>query len=158
MKLVVAIALFFFVGCTAARPAVQFSGIPAGPRRVEDRAMPARPDSEPLPDDVNYAEPLLEGDKAPRDGILLSPEKVARFVAIDNGYNQIFGLYESDRVTWQQQRVYYEETIDQANKEIVRLSPTWWDENKFEVGLVGGFIVGVGVTLGIVYGVDQLTN
>lgn len=157
MKTLIAITLFSF-GCTAARPAVQYQGIPPGPRRVEDVALPDRPNPESLPEAQNYAIPLPQGTKAPKDGILLSPEKMERALELMLSYDELRTLYENDRIVWQNQRGTYEDTLVEANKEIVRLNPTWWDDHKLEIGLVGGAVIGIGLSLGVIYGVDQLSD
>ena len=117
--------------------------------------LPDRPDLEPLPEDVNYAVPLLEGTPAPQDGILLSPEKTKYYIGFKLNYDKLRGLYDKDRLVWQQQRIYYEETIKESNKQIVNLQPTWWEENKLTTGVVGGILIGVGVSLGIMYGIEN---
>jgi hypothetical protein len=156
LKTLTAISLAFMVACGATKPAVQYPGIPEGPRRVEATPLPPLPNKDPLAEDQNYSIPLLEGDKSPKDGILLSPEKVDRVLQLDLSYDELRKLYAYDKTIWQQQRIFYEESLGQANNQIIKLTPDWWSENKLPLGVVTGFVLGTLATIGIVYGINQV--
>lgn len=96
------------------------------------------------------------GDVVDKPGVLLSPDKAARAKKWQDGYLNLRLLYETDRQIWQQHRIVYEERTAQANAEIKRLSPSWWDENKGNILWAGGFIMGAASSIAIVYGLDQV--
>ena len=91
-----------------------------------------------------------------RDGILISPEKAARAKLWQVSYKSLLELYEIDRQIFTQHRIIYDERLTQANAEISRLSPSWWDENKGTIGWATGFVAGAVATIAIVYAVDEV--
>ena len=147
--------LIFSAACGRTIPVVQYKGIDDKAFHVEERALPDKPDSDPIPEDKNYAHPLTKGQSAPADGVLLSPEKSARALKYKVGYNEILNLYQADRDVWRHNRAIYEERLKQANAEIKRLAPDWWAAHIGSIGFVGGLIFGSMLSVGIVYGVRE---
>ena len=155
MRSLVAIALVFAVGCGASTPVVQYSGI-REEQHVEKKKLPDPPDSEAIPKEKDWVKPLPAGKTHTEDGVLLSPEKAVRAKKWQDGYKNLRNLYELDRKVWGAQRTVYEERLGQANAEIKRRSPSWWDENKGTIAWAAGFVMGAAATVGIVYSVDQV--
>ena len=150
-----ALAVALVVGCSATTPVPQYPNI-SDKQYVESRSLPVRPDAEKIPVDQDWARSMVAGACTPDPGVLLSPDKAARAKAWQNGYNNVRELYELDRQVWQQHRIVYEERMSQANAEIRRLSPSWWTENKGNILLAGGFIMGAASSIAIVYGLDRV--
>jgi len=152
MKTLILIAL---VGCAASTPVPQYAGI--DPKQyVETKTLPDRPDKDPIPADKDWVLPLPAGQTAKQDGILLSPDKAGRAKLWQEGYNSLRNLYDIDRQIWTQQRIVYDERLSQANAEIKRRSPSWWDENKGTLSWVGGFVMGAATSVAIVYGLEHV--
>jgi len=154
VKQAVAILVVLAMGCGSAVPVIQYSGLPEK-QHIEKRDLPDPPDKEAIPVDRDWVKPLPAGAVHDQHGILISPEKAARAKQWQLGYRNLRDLYEVDRAIWSEQRVIYDERLRQANKDIEKLSPSWWSSNKGTVGMTLGFVVGVAATVGIVYGVDE---
>lgn len=147
--------MLFAVGCGASTPVPRYANI-SDKQYVESKPLPDRPDAIAIPEDQNWAKPLMAGQCTEADGIILSPEKAARAKLWQEGYNGLRGLYETDRQIWQNHRIVYEERTSQANAEIKRLSPSWWAENSSQILWVGGFLMGAATSIAIVYGLEHV--
>jgi len=152
---VLSILTLFAFGCGAATPVVQYKPIPES-QYVEKKDLPEAPDANPIPKDGDWVKALPAGTMHDRDGILISPEKAARAKLWQVSYKSLLELYEIDRQIFTQHRIIYDERLTQANAEISRLSPSWWDENKGTIGWATGFVAGAAATIAIVYAVDEV--
>jgi hypothetical protein len=74
----------------------------------------------------------------------MSEAKAARFGLFKVRYVELRRLYAADRMIWKAHRELYEERLQLADRTIQELQPGWWDRHKGEVGVLGGFILGVG--------------
>ena len=122
-------------------------------RRPEQRALPPSPREEKLPAGVAGEEwvlPAEQGATVPKAGLLASEARVARDILFRTRYDELRKVFDADRMVWKTHRDYYEERLHLAQDEIARLQPTWWDEHKGSLYLVGGVLVGFGLTLGVV--------
>lgn len=155
MMRLVAIAVLAAAGCSASTPVPQYPGIKEK-QHVEARELPPRPDAEPISPEQDWVQALPAGKCAEKDGILLSPEKAVRAKLWQTAYNGLRNLYDLDRQVWGQHRIVYEERTQQANAEIKRLAPSWWQENKGTIAWAGGFLMGAAATIAILYGVEQV--
>jgi len=152
-----------FMGCGAAKPVVQYKSIPEA-QYVEQRDLPDSPALEPISKESDWVKALPAStctdergvERKTEHGIVMSPEKAARAKRWQDAYNSLRGLYELDRQIFSQHRIIYDERTKQANEEIVRLSPSWWMENKGTLGWGAGFIAGAAATIAIVYAVDEV--
>jgi hypothetical protein len=162
MRLLVILAVLS-VGCGAATPVVQYKGIPEA-QYVEQKKLPDSPASEPIAKKDNWVKSLPASvctdekgvERKTDHGIVMSAQKAARAKRWQDAYNNIRSLYELDRQIFGQHRIIYDERTKQANEEIVRLSPSWWDENKGTFGWGAGFVAGAAATIAIVYAVDEV--
>lgn len=154
MRWLVAILMIASAACSHT-PLMRYTGPDMLPV-VEDKSLPASPDETVIPPSEDWVLPLMTGEAAPKPGVLFSPEKTARAKAWQIGYIQIRGMYEADRAYWKSTRAFYEIQLKQANVEIDRLQPSWWDSHKAEFGFATGVVIGVATTILIVYGVDQV--
>jgi hypothetical protein len=121
-----------------------------------DVALPDRPDKDPITPELDYSIPLQKGNIASADGVLLSPAKIARLILWTISYNDIRTRYEQDRIIFKQIKIIYDERLNQAQNEIDRLQPTFWDKNGPVIILLAGFIAGSLITTGIVIGLKNL--
>jgi hypothetical protein len=151
----ISILVLFAFGCGAATPVVQYKPIPEK-QYVETRDLPEAPDAKPIPKDKDWVKALPAGTTHDENGVLLSPEKAVRAKLWKISYKSLLELYGLDRQIFGQHRIIYDERLKQANKEIHRLSPSWWDENKGTMGWATGFIAGAAATIAIVYAVDEV--
>ena len=148
-------AMALMMGCGASTPVTQYPGIKKD-QHVETKKLPDRPDKQAIPKAKDWVKPLKAGESHTADGILLSPEKAVRAALWKSGYNECRSLHEIDRGIFGHHRVVYEERLVQANKEVSRLSPSWWDENKGTISWAGGFLMGAAATIAIVYALDEV--
>lgn len=152
-----ALVLVLLVACVAPAAVPQYAGI--DPKQyIETKPLPARPDADPIPAADDWDQALLAGQAAPQNGILLSPQKAGRAALWKDDYNSLRNLYELDRQIWTQQRIVYDERLSQANAEIKRISPSWWDENKGTLAWVGGFVMGAATSVAIVYSINHVVK
>ncbi len=115
-------------------------------RRVEERTLPPDPETEKLEGpQEEWVEPLESGTCPTRSGIAMSEAKAARLGLFKIRYVELRRLYEADRMIWKAHRELYEERLELADRTIQNLQPRWWDRHKGEVGVIGGFVLGVGV-------------
>jgi hypothetical protein len=95
-------------------------------------------------------------------GVLFPDESAAYVARLRVSYDEVRGLYEIDQRTWERERQIYTRHLEMADEEIQRANEraerTWWELHGDEVGLIGGFVVGVAVTIGIVAAVDATTT
>lgn len=149
---VLVVAIF---GCRASTAVPQYPNI-SEKQYVENKPLPARPDAEKIPADKDWVKPLAAGQCTQQDGVLLSPDKAGRVKLWQESYNALRDMYDLDRQIWQQHRIVYDERITQANAEIKRRSPSWWDEHSASISWAAGFIIGAATTVTIVYGLDNI--
>lgn len=163
MRFVVLIAMAV-AACGSSNSVPQYPGIGES-HHVEAKKLPPRPDAQAIAKEDNWSEPLPSATctvestgetVATKDGVLISPDKAIRAIRFKDSYNNLRDLYEIDRQIIGAQRVVYEERLAQANSEIRRLSPSWFDRNKGTLGWVGGFVAGAVTTVAIVYAVDEV--
>jgi hypothetical protein len=155
MSRIIAILTLFAFGCGAATPVVQYKPI-SEKQHVETRKLPDAPDAKPIPKEGDWVKVLPAGTTYDKHGVLISAEKAARAKLWQLSYKTLRELYELDRQIFSQHRIIYDERLKQANKEIHRLSPSWWSENKGTLGWGTGFIAGAAATIAIVYAVDEV--
>ncbi len=167
-----ALLVLLLAGCatpTALQPTVDMT------HRVEDRALPPDPAQEKLDATIpagDWIEPLEAAsclDKAGkpvtgvypcplRSGLALSEARAFRDGLFRVRYPELRRLYEADQQVWKAHRELYEERLKLADTEIKRLQPNWFERNAFALGMIGGFLVGTGMTLGVMYVVVPAFN
>ncbi len=147
MKHVVFAAVLAASGCSLKY--VTPATVPPGEARVEDRALPPDPATEPLPEGIpedQRAEALDQGDKAPFSGLLIGEGKAARALNFKIRYVELRADYIADRKVWAAHRELYETRLVLADKAIRDLQPSWWDRNAASLGVIGGLVLGVALT------------
>jgi hypothetical protein len=140
--------------------------VPEGTKRVESTPLPPDPAKEPLPDGFakgEWVEPLEAGsclDKKgettaeavpcpARSGIAVSEERAYRDGLYRVRYKELRTTCEADRQVWGAHRELYEGRLKLADQAIQDLQPKWWDRHKFQIGTIGGIILGVAATVAI---------
>jgi hypothetical protein len=116
---------------------------------IEQVALPARPDAQPIAPSAQWVVPVETGQVAQRAGVMMSMENAQRAALWRIGYDELRGLYEVDRRTWVAQRAVYEQGLVAADREILRLQPTWWDQHGAQVGLGLGMLLGTALAVGL---------
>lgn len=161
----IATSLVLVMGCAASTPVIQYAGIKEK-QHVENKTLPDRPDKDKIPKGEDWVVPLpaakctLKSDETKvvetDGGILFSPAKAVRAALWKSGYEGLRTLFDIDRQVWREHRIIYDERMGQANAELKRRSPSWWDENKGTVAWASGFLMGAAATIAIVYAVDEV--
>ena len=157
--------------CAGYRPYVPT--VPQGTNRVEVKPLPPDPAEAALPEGFakgDWAEPLEVGgclDKAgnqtvemfpcpARSGILLSEEKAWRVGLYQIRYRELRRNYSADQEVWGVHRELYETRLKLADQAIQDMQPGWWDRHKFQIGTVGGIIIGVAASVAILSVTDEV--
>jgi hypothetical protein len=125
---------------------------------VEEDPLPADPETEPLDSKISSAdwvEPLESGSchdangkllvrPCPvRSGIAMSEAKAVRFALYRTRYREMRTIYVANMKVVGVQRELYETRLKQADKAIRDLQPSWLDQHSAELGILGGFVLGV---------------
>jgi hypothetical protein len=94
---------------------------------------------------------VADGDV--RSGILFSDAMALRAASLSVAYAELRGLYQIDLRTWSREREVYQRYLTLADEEIARwrlqAERSWWEINGPEVALVVGFVLGIGVSIGV---------
>lgn len=158
--------LIALAGCTSVTPLPPT--IPAE-HRIENDPVPPDPETEALDPKISAAdwvEPLDSGschDAAGRllvkpcpvrSGIAMSEAKAARFGLFKIRYRELRETLIADLKVFGAQRELYETRLQLADKTIQDLQPGWIDQHKAELGVIGGFVLGI-VTVAVVRSVGN---
>ncbi len=163
MKFVAFFTLFAF-GCATVQTPAPLPLIP------ETQAQ--RPETQPLPPDpatvaidpkfgtADFIEPLAPGGCAgpKQGGILMSEAHAARLGLYQSGYKLLLADDVGARQVWAAERTLYETNyqIDQAA--LKKAEPTWIQKHAFELGIVSGLVLGIAISLGVLYGEKQIVQ
>jgi hypothetical protein len=157
--------LLVTVGCATTKPFVPFNGLPV--EKVEQDPLPPDPSTYKVPVGVNPQETVTaieagacvdkRGNIAAEaakpcpalSGELLSEAKALHLAQYALAYPDLRKILESDRSVWSAQRTLYENQMKQDADTIEKANPGWWDQHKFEVGMVAGFVLGTAATIGV---------
>ena len=157
--------------CAGYKP--YFPTVPKGTKRVESTPLPPDPAKEPLPEGFakgDWVEPLeaggcldkkgettAEGFPCPaRSGIAVSEERAYRDALYRTRYKELRTTCEADRQVFGVHRELYEERLKLADQALQDAVPGWWDRHKFQVGTVGGIILGAAATIAILAVTDEV--
>jgi len=173
MKLLHVIMVSVALGACAG-PRFQVPTVPDSViKRVESRELPPDPAVEPIPDNIpkgDWVAPIEKGEcldasgtpetGAPspcpvESGIVISEERAYRAALYRIRYRELRKTYESDRMVWSAHRELYEERLKLAGQAIEDLQPSWFDNNKFPLGVVGGVVLGIATSVAILSVTDR---
>ena len=152
------------VGCSSAAPAATARTVP---EPIYAQELPAEPERAPV--DRRIAVPVsqcsVEGDEPGQvagPGVMLSQEMAVAAGRLRVAYDEMRGLYLVDLRTMDRERAIYERQLQLADEEIQRQSTraerSWLEQNGGVLGLVGGILIGVAVSVGIVAAMDGVTG
>jgi hypothetical protein len=107
------------------------------------------------PTETGTVQGVSKGDVVPFDGILLSEDKAMSAANLRISYDELYRLAESDRKYLMTVVEIQEKTLQLGDQRIRRLEGelseirnSWWNNNKMEVGIVVGVVLGIAVTAG----------
>jgi hypothetical protein len=165
------------VGCATTKASTYIPTVPDNPeKRVEKRALPPDAATEPLPpgtskDDFVQAQEAGEcldgaGNPLPgapkpcpiKPGILSGEGRSARDMVYRIRYTELRKLYDSDRAVWNAHRELYETRLEQAETALKDAKPNWFQEHAFQLGVIGGFVLGSAATVAITFAVNQASK
>lgn len=124
--------------------------------------LPPRPDVEPIAPEDDWVVPVSVGEMVERPGVCMSDAKALRAARYVVSYNELRGLYRSDLRTWNREREIYERYLTEAEMELAywqeKSRRTWWERNSAQIGLAAGLVIGAGLAVGLVYGINQVAE
>lgn len=122
-------------------------------KQVELSPLPPDPSTEPLDPGLpkgDWVEAIEQGKVARAAGILESEERAWRNGKYRTRYPDLRKSYEADRGVWTAHRELYEARHADDVKKLEAAQPNFWERHAPELCLIGGFLVGAAVTMGIV--------
>jgi len=150
MKIVSVILLVAFtVACATANKPIE-------PPPINLDPMPEEPTSEVQPDKSWVVSVESIEDCKDRKGILMSEEKAAGLAQYRVAYPGLRRFCELDRQLWSGKWQISQRLLLESERRREDEQPGWWGRNKGEIAFFGGLIVGAAVTIGIVFGVQEV--
>ena len=144
------------------------SGCAATPPPIVTIDLDRRPEVDDLPADVSKMKLQLGEGVPTKEEVFLQDDGchegeglcVSEAWAVRSGlyrihYRELRVACQEDKNVWKTHRELYETKINLANDTIRDMAPTWWDHHKLELGLLGGFLLGVGTTVALTYAVNS---
>jgi hypothetical protein len=148
-----ALLLPLFLACAGTLPTPPTV---AEAKRVEQEPLAPDPQEDKLDPNVpkgEWVEPLEANSCTPscpaRSGILVSEERAVRDGLYRIRYRALRTNYLADRQVWVAHRELYEKRLQLADQAIQKLQPGWWERHRFQLGVVGGFVLGSALTIAI---------
>lgn len=114
---------------------------------------------EPAPD-AEYV-PVAKGDKVPFDGVVMTEAKILLITKEKIKLKEVTQNYAIDLKLWEFKELQYKKGLDERDVVIARQNEDlngFWTRNKFELGVVGGFIIGAALTIGIASAVAKTSK
>lgn len=99
--------------------------------------------------------PISKDKPSPIDGIVITEKRALENAKEKIELKELRNTHAIDSRTWAFKENKYEEGLKERDKKIEEMN-NFWQRNKFEFGVVGGFILGVGITIAIVKSVKSL--
>lgn len=161
MKIVM-IGLLIFLASHCSPQALQTPSTTVVDTEEIVHAMPSRPDSEPILPGEDWVVPVSVGEMIEQPGICMSDAKAMRCAHFVVAYNELRSLYQTDIRTWNREREVYLRYLTDAEAENAywreRSRRSWWEQHAAQVGLAAGIVVGAGLAVGLVYGLNQVVD
>jgi hypothetical protein len=156
MKYAGFVFIFFVAGCAA----VPVRGDPtfSQSHRVETIPLPEDPERIAIPSNIpkeEWLEAQEAGVLAKRSGILVSEARAYRDGLFRISYRELRAIVMSEQSVWAAHRELYEERLQQADRKIRDMQPDWFTRHEGQLGVVGGFIVGASLTVGLTYAIHR---
>jgi hypothetical protein len=157
MRWSVAILVVMAVGCASAAPLPE-------PRPLPEPFEAAVPDEPERPEGGIHTLSVessqdVEGNEMGA-GILFGDETAAYVARLRVSYDELRQLYLIDMRTRGREREIYERALGQADDEVQRQARraqrSWWEQHGGVVALVGGIVVGIVLTLGVLAATEEI--
>jgi hypothetical protein len=124
--------------------------------------LPPRPDVEPIAPEDDWVVAVSVGEMVDQPGVCMSDAKALRAGRYVVSYNELRALYRSDLRTWNRERDIYERYLTEAEMEMShwreKSRRSWWERNSGQIGLAAGIVIGAGLAVGLVYGINQVAE
>lgn len=160
MRTFLSLTLVLLIGC--ATPAAYVPTVAVSPtKRVEMQPLPPDPSTEALPAGTpagEWLEPLEKGQPASKSGLLTSEARATRDGLFRIRYPELRRNYEADRMVWQAHRELYEERLKAADEALKKAEPGWFQQHAFQLGVVGGFLIGAATTVALTFALHSATT
>lgn len=150
-----AIASMVISGCTVEKTRIEY---PVVSKQIEQKGIkiPGK-----LP--AVHFDPVEPGSTVNDGGFFLTEKDAISLAKIKVEHDQVRDLYVLEQVVHQKEVEILGGAIDEANRRIVILQAnldeeragTWFSRNAMPLGVVGGFVIGTAVTVGIVAAVAE---
>lgn len=154
MRKTVIFAVVLMVGCSSA-PKIPTT--PSIAKRYKDvTELPKQLIKKEWP--RGTIQPLKKGNPALFDGIIFIEKRAFEAGRLRIAYDELYRIAEINRRFINVVIKVSDDALRKADIEVRRLRAlrnSWWSRNKLSIGLVGGFVIGIGVTGLIVYGVSK---
>lgn len=159
--------LMLVAGCSSAAPAATARTLP---EPIYTQELPDEPERAPASRRIAVAVEQCTvdgtgGDESPTlvgPGIMLSQEMAVAAGRLRVSYDELRGLYQVDLRTMDREREIYERNLqlsdDEIQRQIQRAERSWLEQNAGVLGLVGGILIGVAVSIGILAAMNGVTG
>jgi hypothetical protein len=97
---------------------------------------------------------VKKDETVPSNGILIDKDKAAYYVAIKAERDRRRKELEAARKNLEVQKIIHVSALDHIAAK-VKANNTWWERNKGLMGLAFGAVLGIGLTVGILYAVTK---
>jgi hypothetical protein len=165
MKTLLPLTVIFMIGCGGFAP--YKPTVPDSARkRIEVRPLPPDPATEKLPEGFPKGDWVIpyeakecreKPEECPQiSGILISESRAYFDAMYRVRYKELRKTFEADRSVMGVHRELYESRLELADREIQNLQPGWWDRHKFQIGVVGGIVLGVAASVAILAATDEV--
>lgn len=155
------------VGCSSTAPAATARTIP---EPIYTQELPEEPERAPADRRISVAvhQCIVEGTEDAETptvvgpGIMLSQEMAVAAGRLRVFYDELRGLCQVDLRTMDRERAIYERNLQLADEEIQRQTEraerSWLEQNAGVLGVVGGILIGVAVSVGILAAMDGVSG
>lgn len=135
-------------------PSAEAQPAPQGDEDVHETDAPEQPTAPEQPEPVEHdIIPLFAGDTAPWSGLLVPELQFTEYLQLQFKLDEAQGILDVRTHLMEEQRTIYETAMHEVARPCAE---SWWETYGFTVGIVGGIIMGVGLTVLGVWAAGQL--
>lgn len=105
--------------------------------------------------------PVVKGDKAPFDGVCMTEARSLLMADEKIELKELKQTHAVDLKLWLFKEDQYKLGLKERDERLAQQEEAlngFWNRNKFEIGVVGGFIIGAALTIGIASAVAKSTK
>jgi hypothetical protein len=96
--------------------------------------------------------PIKRGDASPYNGVVVDEKQAARLAAIVKERDRWRKVVEAERIAQKTKDIIYNKSLEALRKQAQR---SWWERHKGEILLGTGAAIGIGIVLGVLYGLTK---